>query len=133
LAVRPVAGQRLDMSSLDGAGIAPHARAVARPRWLALLGFTALIACYGVSLFARPLIAPDEFRYAEVPREMIASGDWIVPRLNGLLYFEKPPLGYWLTALSMRAFSENAAAVRLPFALSTLCCAAIAYALVRRC
>src|SRR5258705_277128 len=63
---------------------------------------------------------------------MLASGDWVVPRLDGVLYFEKPALGYWLTALSIRAFGENAFAVRLPFALSTLLAAAIVFALVRR-
>jgi 4-amino-4-deoxy-L-arabinose transferase len=124
------------MSSLESAGVAASARraprALARPRWVALLGAAGLLGFYGVCLVARPLIAPDEFRYAEVPREMLASGDWIVPRLDGVLYFEKPPLGYWASALSIRAFGETAAAVRLPFALATLCNAAIAFALVRR-
>jgi 4-amino-4-deoxy-L-arabinose transferase len=91
-----------------------------------------IAACYLVGAAARPLIAPDEFRYAEVSREMLASGDWIVPRLDGLLYFEKPPLGYWLTALSIWTFGENAFAVRLPFAIATLLTAALAGALVRR-
>jgi 4-amino-4-deoxy-L-arabinose transferase len=91
-----------------------------------------IAACYVAVIAVRPLVAPDEFRYAEVPREMLASGDWIVPRLDGVLYFEKPPLGYWLTALSIRALGENPAAVRLPFALSTLLTAAIVYALAYR-
>jgi 4-amino-4-deoxy-L-arabinose transferase len=67
----------------------------------------------------RPLYLPDETRYAEIPREMLATGDWIVPRLNGLGYFEKPVLGYWLTALSLLCFGENRFAVRLPSALAT--------------
>ena len=55
-------------------------------------------AFYFLFLGARPLNNPDEGRYAEIPREMIASGDFITPRLNGVKYFEKPPLVYWLTA-----------------------------------
>lgn len=55
----------------------------------------------------RGLFFPDEGRYAEIPREMTASGDWITPRLNGLKYFEKPPLQYWMTAVAFAAFGED--------------------------
>ena len=82
-----------------------------------------IIACfllvYIYPLGVRPLVVVDETRYAEIPREMVVSGDWIVPRLNGLRYFEKPVLGYWLNALSIKALGENAFAVRLPAALAT--------------
>ena len=52
----------------------------------------------------RPLIDPDEGRYAEIPREMAVTGDWVTPRLNGFKYFEKPPLQYWATAAAYSAF-----------------------------
>jgi len=85
-----------------------------------------------VPLFLRPLWEPDEARYAEIPREMLALGDWLTPRLNSVLYFEKPPLQYWLSALSMKAFGHNAIAARLPLALATLVSMGAAYLLARR-
>lgn len=59
----------------------------------------------------RPLLDPDEGRYAEIPREMLATGDWITPQLNGFVYLEKPPLQYWATAAaySLFGFSELSA------------------------
>jgi hypothetical protein len=57
-----------------------------------------LAAAWFGTLGLRPLYKADEARYAEIPREMVASGDWITPRLNGFKYFEKPPLQYWATA-----------------------------------
>src|SRR4030042_2281837 len=67
---------------------------------------------YLVPLGVRPMLIPDEFRDAEIPREMLAAGDWVVPHLDGLRYFEKPVLGYWLNAAAIALFGENAFAVR---------------------
>lgn len=63
------------------------------------------------------LFDPDEGRYAEIPREMLAGGDWVIPRLNGLQYLEKPPLQYWATALAYRAFGVHEWSARLWTAL----------------
>lgn len=60
-----------------------------------------------------PLIPRDETRYAEIPREMVVQGDWIVPRLNFEPYYDKPPLFYWLGALSYRVFGVSEWSVRL--------------------
>ena len=79
---------------------------------------TVYVAIYILPLGVRPLYTPDESRYAEVAREMRESGDWTVPRLNGRRYFEKPAMGYWLTALSQSILGENAFASRLPGALA---------------
>jgi 4-amino-4-deoxy-L-arabinose transferase-like glycosyltransferase len=61
----------------------------------------------------RRLIHPDEGRYAEIPREMVASGDWLTPRLDGIKYFEKPALQYWLTAAAYEAFGIHQWTARL--------------------
>jgi len=84
-------------------------------RYFALLSLVVL-AWFG-TLELRGLFIPDEGRYAEIPREMLASGDWVTPRLNDLKYFEKPPLQYWLTAASYRFFGEDEWTARLPSAL----------------
>jgi len=76
------------------------------------------LCLYMLPLGIRPLVVPDEVRYAEIPREMVASGDWIVPRLNGLLYFEKPVMGYWLNGIAIKIFGENAFSVRITSAIS---------------
>ena len=87
---------------------------------------------YILPLGFRPLFIPDELRYAEIPREMIASGNWIVPHIDGIRYFEKPVLGYWLNAVSIKLFGENAFAVRFPSAMATGLSALIIFFLVRR-
>ena len=56
------------------------------------------------NLESRKLIRPDEGRYAEVPREMVATGDWVTPRQNGFKYFEKPAFQYWATAAAYEVF-----------------------------
>jgi 4-amino-4-deoxy-L-arabinose transferase-like glycosyltransferase len=76
-----------------------------------------VVAAWFGSLELRGLFIPDEGRYAEIPREMLATGDWITPRLNDLKYFEKPPLEYWMTALSFREFGEDEWTARLPSAM----------------
>jgi len=90
------------------------------------------VALYLLPLGARPLMTPDEVRYAELAREMVASGDWVVPRLNGVRYFEKPIMGHWVNALALGAFGENAFAARLPQAVSVGLTALIIFWLVRR-
>jgi 4-amino-4-deoxy-L-arabinose transferase len=102
-----------------------------RRRYAALLLLFFLLA-YLLPLGFRDLLVPDETRYAEIPREMIATGDWGIPHLNGLRYFEKPPLGYWVHAGSLLVFGENNFAVRLPSALAAGLTALLIFALIAR-
>jgi len=96
----------------------------------------AVVAFFGIlyifPLNIRPLIIPDETRYAEVPREMMATGNWISPHLAGLRYFEKPVLSYWLNALSLKIFGENAFGARFPSAMAAGISALMLFLLVRR-
>ena len=78
------------------------------------------------------LFDPDEGRYAEIPREMVASGDWVTPRLDGIKYFEKPALGYWATAVAFEVFGQHAWTVRLWPALSGMLGLVLTFALGRR-
>lgn len=88
--------------------------------WFARWGWAAaVLACYLVFL-DRGLNEPDEGRYAEIGREMALGGDWFTPHLNGIPHFQKPPLLYWLTALSIKAFGAHAWAARLPSVLAAL-------------
>jgi 4-amino-4-deoxy-L-arabinose transferase-like glycosyltransferase len=75
------------------------------------LGLGALLWFCGLEL--RGLFAPDEGRYADIAREMLQSGDWVTPRLNGLKYFEKPPLQYWTTAAAFALFGVDEWTARL--------------------
>jgi len=92
---------------------------MSRVRLLALALTIGYGALYLVELGVRPLARMDEFRYVEIAREMLVSGDWVSPRLNGLRYFEKPVLGHWLGAASLAVFGENSFAARLPSAMAT--------------
>jgi 4-amino-4-deoxy-L-arabinose transferase-like glycosyltransferase len=80
------------------------------PLWLGALAAFVWLAC---SIGLRPLTLPDEGRYAGVAWEMLRSGHWLVPTEDGLPFFHKPPLFYWLAAASMRVFGANAGAARL--------------------
>ena len=117
-------------------GVSPTAppRPDAEPSWGRDL--LLLAAVFGFLLAWRlgsaPLTNPDEGRYAEVPREMVAGGDWVTPRLDGVPYFEKPPLTYWIVAASEEALGPSEWAVRLPTALFALGGILASYAAARR-
>ena len=94
----------------------PTIAAPSRRAWVALAIVFAL--AWFANLDVRKLQHPDEGRYAEIAREMLATGDFVTPRLDGVKYFEKPPLQYWLTALSFKAFELDEWTARLPGAIA---------------
>jgi 4-amino-4-deoxy-L-arabinose transferase-like glycosyltransferase len=84
--------------------------------WLARLDLPALLLVAMLLFFARlgcPLQEPEEPRYAEIPRQMLEAGQFLVPTLHGLPYYDKPPLLYWLVMGSYRIFGVNDWAARL--------------------
>jgi len=78
------------------------------------------------------LFEPDEGRYAEIPREMLARGEWIVPYLQGEPYLDKPPLMYWLVMGSFWVFGEHDWSARLIPAMAIQGCILLTYLLGRR-
>lgn len=79
-------------------------------RWILLV----LCAAFFVLIFYRGLFDPDEGRYAEIPREMVASEKWMEMRLLDVRYYEKPPLAYWISAVPLKIFGIHDWAVRMP-------------------
>lgn len=69
-----------------------------------------------------PLLDNNEGMYASIAAQMLESRDWVIPHLNGVSYLEKPPLLYWLTALSLQCFGDAPWAARLPSALAGMGC-----------
>lgn len=86
-------------------------------RWTVLLAVAFALAWFG-NIGYRKLVKADEGRYAEIPREMVASGDWLTPRMNDFKYFEKPALQYWATAAAFSVFGFHDWAARLWTALT---------------
>ncbi|HEX4045269.1 MAG TPA: glycosyltransferase family 39 protein [Gammaproteobacteria bacterium] len=71
-----------------------------------------LLFFYLLGLGAYPLFTPDEGRYTEVAREMLVTGDYITPRVNGVVFLDKPILYYWLQAIALQLFGANEWAAR---------------------
>jgi 4-amino-4-deoxy-L-arabinose transferase-like glycosyltransferase len=70
------------------------------------------VAWLAATAWVRPLMLPDEGRYVAVAWEMLHSGQWLTPTLDGLPFFHKPPLFYWITAASLKLFGMGELAAR---------------------
>lgn len=93
--------------------------------------FVATLVLYLAFAPLRPLANPDEGRYAEIPREMVANGDYVSPRLNDLPYFYKPPLFYWMQCASIKTFGANRLSIRLASSLTAVLGICLTYAAAR--
>ncbi len=86
-------------------------------RWRGMAAVAAVLAavvfCYPL-LLDIPLLDPDEGLHASIAQEMVERGDWVIPRLQGEPFLDKPILYFWAEAFSLRMFGMHEAAVRLP-------------------
>ena len=85
----------------------------ARLNWRSLAVVLILPALLLYPALGGYLFEPDEGRYAQIPREMLDRGAWVVPTLQGEPYLDKPPLMYWLVKLAYLALGVSPAAARL--------------------
>ncbi len=98
---------------------------------VALVVLAAVVRLVGMAWL--PLMDTTEARYAEIGRKMLELGDWITPwHEYGVPFWGKPPLSFWMTALSFRAFGVNEWAARLPHFLAMLAVASSVWILARR-
>jgi 4-amino-4-deoxy-L-arabinose transferase-like glycosyltransferase len=96
--------------------------------WLVGLGL--LLIASGIGL--RDPWPADEPRFALIARDMVLTGDWLVPRVGGDIYADKPPLFFWLIALGLKATDSLRLGFLLPSLLSGLGCTLLVYDLARR-
>src|SRR5262249_50851158 len=89
------------------------AAAFAPPRWGAVLVLLLIPAALLYPSLSFHLFEPDEGRYAQIPREMLNRGEWVVPYLQGQPYLDKPPLLYWLVMGSYRVLGVHVWSARL--------------------
>ena len=110
-------------------GTHPHIEPCRRSSLLMLLLLPAVLLYPRLSF---PLFEPDESRYAEIGREMLQRGEWVVPYLQSEPYLDKPPLLYWLIEISYTLFGVRVWAARLVPALAVHICVLLVYLLGRR-
>ncbi|HRR41733.1 MAG TPA: glycosyltransferase family 39 protein, partial [Syntrophales bacterium] len=94
-----------------------------------LILFVAPLVLYIAFSHFMPLIEPDESRYFEIADNMLDSGDYVTPRLSGVIYLEKPPLSYWASAFILHIFGENDFTARLYVGICAWACLLLVYSI----
>ncbi len=89
-------------------------------------------AVYLPSTATRAVIDYDEGYYSQAAKQMVDGGDWVTPYANGVRFLEKPPLMYWLTAVSFLVFGVNEFALRLPTSLGVIALVLVIVLMARR-
>lgn len=98
----------------------------------AFLIFVFALLLYGLFSDIIPLVDPDEPVYGETAKEMLLTGDWLSPRIYGEYWYDKPPLFYWLDAVSFSVFGVSTFAARFPSAIIGACTASYLYLFTRK-
>lgn len=100
-------------------------RTILRPGW-GNWGVYVTVVLIAAAVYLACIVSPPSLQddvdavQAQIARNMITSGDWVTPRLDGVIYLEKPPLIYWLIAISYKIFGVHDWAARIPVALSAI-------------
>lgn len=100
-------------------------------QWLlfTVLIVVALYALYFAKLGSYPLVDPDEPVYGQVAKEMASGAGWLTPHYNGKMWFDKPPLFYWLSGASASVFGPTEFASRFPSAVLAVAVVLLVYLL----
>ena len=97
---------------------------------VALLGLWAVV--FAAALSTPPLLDDADSTHAQAAQAMLRTGDWVTLHVDGIRYLEKPPLPYWVVAVCLKVFGNDAFAVHLPLALTVLGLALLGYGWGRR-
>ncbi len=127
-AIDPALSNSLNLSETAPAPI-QHAHDA--PRSIAIIVLAWLLLQIG-GLFSPGLLDDVDSIYIEIAREMLHRHDFVTPYINGVRFFDKPPLMYWMASSSMAVFGETDWAARLPLALAALALLLAVYALGKR-